>query len=118
MSELREYVPKYWKKLSDTVFERYKDKDDFYHSANSDGGWELSDLPLQRIGPVLRPGLPHGDEARTCHISARAACPGFVCRVSHRTRRGVVRQSENSLGPYQLLPGTLKTHRKGSVEHV
>ena len=58
MSELREYVPKYWKKLSDTVFERYKDKDDFYHSANSDFKSESKlNFQIDHIKPISKGGL-------------------------------------------------------------
>ena len=36
MSELRKYCPKYWKKLSDRVYEHAKDEDGYYHSAISE----------------------------------------------------------------------------------
>jgi hypothetical protein len=29
---------------------------------------QLQDLPVHRVGRVLRPGLPHGDEAGTGHL--------------------------------------------------
>lgn len=36
MSDLRKYCPKYWKKLSDKVYEHAKDEEGYYHSAISD----------------------------------------------------------------------------------
>ena len=58
MSELREYVPKYWKKLSDTVFERYKYKDGFYHSANSDFKSKSKlNFQIDHIKPISKGGL-------------------------------------------------------------
>ena len=58
MSELREYVPKYWKKLSDSVFEKYKDKDGYYYSAKS-GYKSKSKLNFQidHIKPISKGGL-------------------------------------------------------------
>ena len=35
MSELRKYCPKYWKKLSDSIYEKFRNKEGYYYSALS-----------------------------------------------------------------------------------
>ena len=57
MSELREYVPKYWKKLSDSVYEKSRDNDGYYYSAKS-GYKSKSKLKFQidHIKPISKGG--------------------------------------------------------------
>ena len=58
MSELRDYVPKYWKKLSDKVFEKYKDDDGFYFSAKSDFKSKSKlNFQIDHIIPLSKGGL-------------------------------------------------------------
>ena len=57
MSDLRKYCPKYWKKLSDKVYEYAKDEEGYYHSALS-GFKSKSKLKFQidHIKPMSKGG--------------------------------------------------------------
>ncbi|MBN1185272.1 MAG: DEAD/DEAH box helicase family protein [Bacteroidales bacterium] len=58
MSELREEYPQYWKYLSDSVYEKYTDKDGYYFSAQSKyrSKYKL-DFQIDHIIPMHNGGL-------------------------------------------------------------
>ena len=62
---------------------------------------QLPDLPFHRVGQVLRPGLPHGDEAGVGHLPARAARAGRLRGMPHRHGRRLVCQIQ----AFRHLPG-------------
>lgn len=58
LAELKEVYPPYWRKLSDSVYEKYKDKEGYYYSAKS-GFKSKSKLKFQidHIIPMSKGGL-------------------------------------------------------------
>ena len=64
-------------------------------------GRELPNLPVQRIGAVLRRGLPYGDGARVHDLPARVPRAGRLRRMPHRLGRRLVRQGQDQ----RHLPG-------------
>jgi len=58
MPDLREHCPKYWRKLRDKVFEKFRDEDGYYHSAKGDfKSKNTQNFQIDHIKPISKGGL-------------------------------------------------------------